>query len=312
MKKLLDFLKTNILVIKWTFWYFLFVWAILLLIFDFDMFSLKYWDRFFKATLHGFSGFVFGVIIYTFIPIYLATTLTVYRKKELIITIPFVDKIFNLFEKKQPAVQEIKNDETELKEEHDKIELPPDLPPELRIPFIRTKNNLSLTGAVSVYNRQPIPKQQTATETQNPTPESSYPIPMDFDISDTITENDTNIPQFTDLDFGTPIANQHSNSVTKYFDAHNIEYEQYRDFIATEKYIIYPHSDTDFWIIDEDNWFASGKQIESPLPELKDLAKQNGLIPVLYLESTNIMNLDETIEQIESTGIHVIKNLDEL
>ena len=171
MKKLLDFLKTNILVIKWTFWYFLFVWAILLFVFDFDMFSLKYWNRFFHATLHGFSGFVFGAIIYTFIPIYLATTLTVYRKKELIITIPFIDKIFNVFKKKQPIAQETKIEENEPIEQNNKIELPPDLPPELRIPFIRAKNNLSLTGAVSVYNRQSMPAQQTP-ESQNTTPES--------------------------------------------------------------------------------------------------------------------------------------------
>ncbi len=309
MKKIWEFLKTNFLVIKWTFWYFLFVWAVLQFVFGFDMFSLKYWERFFRATLHGFSGFVFGTIIYTFIPIYLATVITVYRKHELIITIPFVDKIFNLFKKAQPA-PEPEPEQTEPEETANKIEYPADLPPELRVPYTRVKNNLSLTGAVSVYNRQPISTPKAPEH--KPEENSEYPIPMDFDISEDLTTEDTNIPQFTDLDFGTPIANQHSNSVTKYFDLHDIEYEQYRDFVATEKYVIYPHIDDDFWIMDEDNWFASGKQMESPLPELKGLAKQNGLIPVLYLESTNIMNLNETIKQIESTGIKVIKDLDEL
>ena len=84
------------------------------------------------------------------------------------------------------------------------------------------------------------------------------------------------------------------------------------EYIATDKYLIYEHSDGDFWIMDEDFWFASGQQIISPIPELKSLADEKGLKPVLYLQSKNIMQIEDTIERFESDGVHVIKSLDEL
>ena len=92
----------------------------------------------------------------------------------------------------------------------------------------------------------------------------------------------------------------------------NIDFETYHDFVATEKFVIYEHNDEDFWIMDDDSWFATGKQKDSPIPELIDLAKQNDLTPVLYLHSKNIMNIDNVIKNFTDDGIRVIKNLDEL
>ena len=46
--------------------------------------------------------------------------------------------------------------------------------------------------------------------------------------------------------------------------------------------------------------------------EMIDLARQNNLIPVLYLESQNIMDLPGTTERFESMGVRVIRGLDEL
>ena len=48
------------------------------------------------------------------------------------------------------------------------------------------------------------------------------------------------------------------------------------------------------------------------LDNYKDIAKQNELTPVIYLQSTNIMDLDGTIANLESDGIRVVKKLDEL
>ena len=105
MKKILDFIKSSILVAKWTIWYFFVLWLILQFVFKFNPFSAHYWWKFFHATLHGFPGFVFGLLIYTAIPIYLATTAIIYRKKELIIKIALIDKVFafvsKLFPKKR-------------------------------------------------------------------------------------------------------------------------------------------------------------------------------------------------------------------
>lgn len=308
MKKIIDFIKSNILVVKWTFWYFFVLWLILRFIFGFDMFSAHYWWKFFHATLHGFGGFVFGILIYTAIPIYIATTSVIYRKKELIITIPFIDKLF-------PKKEEEKKEEPEAIPEPESTtpEFPSDMPVELRKPYERVKNNLSLTGAISVYNRQSQPQPEKPTMTDSPESDTPIPIPTDFDISESFDKDDS-IPMFRDINFDEPepTPEKLENNTTKYFESKNIDFETYKQFVATEQYVIYEHNDNDFWIMDENVWFAAGKQIDSPINELISLGKQNGLIPVLYLHSQNIMDPEETIDNFEKLGIRVIKSLDEL
>ena len=333
MKKLVDFFKSNILVVKWTLGYFIFFWILLKFLFNFNMLSVNQWWKFFHATLHGFGGFVFGVIIYSMIPIYLATTLITYRKQTMVISFPFVEKAKDFFEKIKKlflrpaptAVIEQQTPEPEKTEPDKTPEYPTDMPRELYIPYLRAKQNQPLIGAVSTFNQETKhPKKQETNDNQN----ESFPIPSDFDISDepfdTNTSNEPfssgDFPVFKDINFDAPIEKNTSedkpgkliNSTTKYFDAHNIEYETYHDFVATEKYVIYDHNDGDFWILDDDTWFASKKSIESPISELLDLAKQNDLIPVLVLESQNIMDLPGTCERFESQGIRVVKKLEEL
>ena len=92
----------------------------------------------------------------------------------------------------------------------------------------------------------------------------------------------------------------------------NIEFETYNDFIITNKHLIYVHSNPDFWIIDEDNWFAAGKQIDSPIPIMQEMVKDTHLTPVIYFESTNIMDFDGTAETLKNQNIAVITNPDEL
>ncbi len=321
MKKVLDFIKSNMIVAKWTFWYFFVLWLILRFIFHFDPFSAHYWWKFFHATLHGFAGFVFGLLVYTAIPIYIATTAIIYRKKELIITIPFVDKVFEYIKKlfpqetvaepiaETPAPEEIKEPE------QTGPEYPDDMPPELRIPYMRAKNNLSLVGAVSAYNKQKTSTTNTIEKTETE-PDTMVPIPTDFDLSDSDTFggfDESTIPTFTDINFDEEKTDENfENNTTKYFKSKNIEFETYKQFVATEKYVIYEHNDNDFWIMDENVWFASGKQIDSPIKELVELGQENGLTPILYLESQNIMDIENVIEQFESDGVRVIKSLDEL
>lgn len=317
MKRILDFLKTNTIIVKWTIWYFFIIWFILKSIFNFDMFSGHYWWKFLHATLHGFGGLVFGLIVYSAIPLYIASTIITYRKKELIIPIPFSQTVSNIISKifpkkveepeKAPEPEEIEEQESQ------EFEFPPDLPHELRVPFKRAKNRLPLTTGVSAYNKPSTPAQKPV----EPEPEENptIPIPMNFDISDTIepTMSDS-VPTFKDLDFDIPIATEKEleNNTTKYFKDKNIDFETYHDFVATEKFVVYEHSDKDFWIMDGDSWFAAGKQIDSPIQELIDLAKQNDLTPVIYLASQNIMDLDGTIANFESAGIRVVKDLSEL
>ena len=319
MKKIFDFIKNNLIVVKWTAWYFFVLWLILKYIFKFDMFSYHYWWKFFHATLHGFAGLTFGLLVYMAIPVYIATTIITYRKKEYIITIPLADKISafisKIFAKKTPDVPAPESEPEIEPEPEQKSEYPDDLPPELRIPFMRAKQNMSLTGAVSVYNKQQ--NQPQKIETNEPI-QNAMPIPDNFDIGDSFDSMNNSVPMFKDIDFdapfGTPIATEKEleNNTTKYLTKHDIEFETYHNFVATEKYLIYEHNDPDFWVMDGDSWFASGKQIDSPVNELKDIAKQNELTPVIYLQSTNIMDLDGTIANFESMGIKVVKDLDEL
>lgn len=318
MKKVLDFIKSNIIIAKWTIWYFFILWLILRFIFHFDPLNAHYWWKFFHATLHGFGGFVFGLLVYTAIPIYIATTAIIYRKKELVITIPFIDKIYeyilNLFPKKQVTEPVAEVPEPETKEpETNEPEYPDNLPPELRIPYMRAKNNMSLVGAVSVYNKQKNTSTPQPVAETKPENNISDFIPTDFDLPDSDSFSASEIPTFTDINFDTePEPENLENNTTKYFKSKNIEFETYKQFVATEKYVIYEHNDNDFWIMDENVWFASGKQIDSPIKELIGLGQENGLTPVLYLASQNIMDIETVIKQFESMGVRVIKNLDEL
>ena len=305
------------LIVKWTIGYFFVLWFILKFIFNFDMFSAHYWWKFFHATLHGFGGLVFGALVYAALPIYIATVLTIYRKKEPIIQIPLLNKIsdfiVSLFPKKAEPIIE-KEEQEEKIEEKPTNEYPDDLPSELRVPFMRAKNHMSLNGAISVYNKQKTSVQQPQTPEQIMSESNNnIPLPTDFDISDTLeTNNNDFIPTFTDINFDEPVVEKLENNTTKYFESKNIEYETYKNFVATEKYLIYEHNDGDFWIMDEDSWFAAGKQMDNPTHELIDIAKQNGLIPVLYLQSQNIMDIESATEQFENDGIRVIKSLEEL
>jgi len=318
MKKILDFFKSNTLTVKWTVGYFLTLWVILKVLFKFDMFSAHYWDRFFHATLHGFGGFVFGTLIYSAIPIYIASVMIIYRTKAPIIEIPFLTKasgfVQSLFAKKNESEPIPETTAEPLPEQEPAPEYPDDLPHELRVPFMRAKNHLPLARGISVYNKpKKLTEPNTPQEIMNNNTEN-IPLPTDFDISDTDeTTNDFSVPTFTDINFDEPVIEKTlENKTTKYLASKNIEFETYQEFVATEKYVIYEHNDNDFWIMDDDTWFAAGKQIDNPTIELLDLAKQNGLTPVLYLESQNIMDIDEIIKKFEDKGIHVIKKLDEI
>jgi len=324
MKKVTEFLKSNILVIKWTVSYFVILWAILQFLFNFDIFSARHWYKFFNATLHGFGGFTFGVIMYTALPLYIASTLIVYRKKTPVVTIPVPEKIKTIPKNvgkifstptPEPTPEPVKEPESD---SEPTIEFPPDMPPELYIPYTRAKQNVSFRKSISTFNKIQ-PTQQTADDSTS-TENESFPIPSDFDISDSLTDDSSTnfsnneFPVFKELDFDTPLETKPtlSNSVTKYCTEHGIAYETYQDFVATEKYLIYDHNDSDFWVMDEETWFASKKQRPSPINEMINLARQNGLIPVLYLESQNIMDIEGTSAKFESMGVRVVKNLDEL
>ena len=314
MKKVSEFLKTNFIIAKWTFWYFLAIWLILWYVFRFDMFSRVYWWKFFHAHLRGFVGFVFGALIYSIIPIYLATVSVIYRTKEPIIKIPLIDKVCGYIKSKfaKPEPESIPLEET-AQDPIAEFEYPDNMPNEMRPKYKRLKEHMALVG----FKGQTTPYQQKQKTNEPVVPESeaeSFPIPTDFDIGNTLTANtDNNIPTFTEINFDEPAKpSEPDNKMIKYLQDNNIEFETYNDFIVTGKYLIYVHSDPDFWIFDEDNWFAAGKQINSPIPVMQEMTKDGQLKPVIYLESTNIMDFEGTVETLRKQNITVIINPSEL
>ncbi|MBR5904417.1 MAG: hypothetical protein IKZ49_02675 [Alphaproteobacteria bacterium] len=329
MQKIKEFFKTNIELVKWTIEYFFILWLILQYIFNFDAFSANHWWKFFHASFHGFAGFVFATLMYTAIPIYIATSINVYKNKASLIKIPFIDKIFEFiktkFSKPAPVADEEEKKETEETESEENI-FPSDMPPELKVPYMRAKHHQSLMGAVSVYNKTDNDTKPKPTNNE-PTPED-FPIPTDFDLPfDNDDQNSANdfslnmnedlsIPQFKDINFDDELTSKEENKLenftTKYFDAKHINYEIIDEFVCSDKNLIYEHSDEDFWIMDDDTWFAAGKQKESPIQKLLTLSKDTPFIPTIYLRSQNIMDIDETIKKFESMGIRVVKNLEEL
>ena len=200
MKKIIEFLKANILIAKWTVAYIFVLWAILWYLFRFDIFSSTYWWKFSHAHFHNFIGFVFCLIIYSAIPIYIAVTAIIYRTKKPVFTIPFYDKIAERIKKvfEKPAPEPENESESEQETEIEQTpEYPEDLPNELHVPFKRVKERLIVLGAQSVYNKTTTDSENTMIDTQSEP--DSFPIPTDFDIGDSLP--DTSVPTFTEINF---------------------------------------------------------------------------------------------------------------
>lgn len=292
------------------------LWVISRYLFNFDMFSKLYWWKFFNTNFHSFIGMVFCLFVYTAIPIYIATIMVMYRTKKPIMTVPILSNIFaklrSMCAKIEPAATPEPEPEIDPEPEY-----PADLPCELRVPFTRMKQKLSFLGMTSSFNQPKSDSEKMIPIAQSE--QDAFPIPTDFDISDSLP--DTSVPTFTDINFDEPQSIQQpenqnetesTNSVTQYFDENNIEYETYKNFVITTKNLIYVHNDTDFWIMDNDTWFAAGKQIQSPANDLIEIAKENNLTPIVYFESTNIMDFEGTIKQLNESGIKTATDLSEL
>ena len=330
MTKLSKFLQSNKLLVKWTVGYVVFWCVILRAVFDFNIFSRPQWIKFFSTTMHGFWGLTFVTAIYGAILIYIASAMIIYRKNKPIIEITVPEKVKTITSNISKIFSESK---TEAIKEPDTTtatpsgstattpEYPNGLPPELYVPYMHAKNHMTATGAVSDFNK---PTDEKNISDSSPTqPETElFPIPTDFDISDdlpenTPTQNDNSIPIFKELNFDTPIEssdkeNEQKSGVIKYCEQNNLEYERLDDFIMMKKYLIYTHDEEGFWIMDDDVWFASGKQKKSPVNKLIESAEENSLTPVIYLESANIMDIEHIISGFERKGIRVVTDLSQL
>ena len=141
MNKIKEFLQTNIIVLKWSAYYFIGLWCILEFLFGFNLLSSQHWYKFFHSNFHGFAGFTFQIIMYAALPIFIASVITIYRTKEPIIKTVLFDKIKDYLKGLKPATVEESKEETTPENESEPEDIDPeDLPSELRIPFKRARD----------------------------------------------------------------------------------------------------------------------------------------------------------------------------
>ncbi|MCL2748777.1 MAG: hypothetical protein FWE50_01750 [Alphaproteobacteria bacterium] len=289
-KKSLLFSKNSLL---WTGWYFVASYLIFLLVFNFNILHSADWAKIPLISLHGFGGLAFGVALFAWFPIWLAGVFAISRTGK------------PLFGASKSSSDEAKSDEAKpLEEPEPKIEFPKNLPEEMRVPYSRMLRGQLSRGAMDcrvVQNNNKAPATALSAECTpsagEDSADSEMALPDSFDVEP--ADND-DIPMFRDISFDEPqVASVPSD---------NIKIET----IKNKKFAIITHDDSDFWIADEDNWFATGKQKASPITAVISAAKENDATPVLHLISENIMDLDSQKEKWRANSVLIIKDISEL
>jgi hypothetical protein len=265
--------------ILWTAVYFGALAIILRACFGFDIFSAHHWSMLFSIRLHGFAGFVFMCIILTSVPIYIATIKTIIKTGK-----PIFD--FKKEVKKEPATR----NQEPIVEEIAPPELPENLPTEMIGAYMRTRRNGMMPF---VKNESAIPTYTPSSDALRLTPheltnDGFIPLPDNFDFD---TPNPA-APVFKEINFDDDVPSSNALRLTHYE--------------LTDDAVIYTHSDPDFWIADETEWFANGRQIPSPITELLKIAKEKNLQPVIELKEKNILDLENKIEEWTGLGIKVV------
>ena len=340
MQRILDFLKKQKYVIIWTVCYFCVAYALFRILFGFDMLSYAHWTRLANAQLHGFAGFVFGIMILTLLPIYASTTAIIVRTGAPLFTIPLPA----FLQRAPTAVATTTDTPTATDDAPAARPLPEGLPMELRAAYLRARNNAGREQISSVDTRSvdttsnippaidtksaiaeiiaPTTHSVTTTQQNTTTENNAFPLPTDFDLGDDF--DDTNIdskiadmdaPVFTEINFDdAPAATPTQNaSITEYMHDHNIKIVATDgDILITDKLAIAVHDDPNFWVAEDENWFATGQQKTSPVLELVRAAEKHNVKPVLYMGATNIMDFDQMREKWTAAGITVITRPDEL
>ena len=103
-----------------------------------------------------------------------------------------------------------------------------------------------------------------------------------------------------------------SMTAEEYLTQHGQKFTIENGIVITDTDAIITHADPDFWIADNETWFAAGRQKPSPADAVLSLSAARGVRPVLYLAQTNILDLDARRAQWRQDGITVITSPTEL
>ncbi|MBP5708069.1 MAG: hypothetical protein J6W79_03675 [Alphaproteobacteria bacterium] len=338
--KLLDFYKSHKYVILWTVGYFIATWTIMNFMFDFNILSTHRWWQLGHAHIHGFPGLVFGILLLAAVPMYIATTIVIAKTKEPLFTVKIPEFIKRAFQQTpmeeptpEPATEPVAtpvSEEPETKPDTP-APIPETVPSELRVAYARAREHIErTTSAFDLANvTQTSAPKSTDIESNTSTP-GEIPIPTDFDIDDDLDDMMNSVPQFKEINFDDDdaaiiddddIDNQLaevksvSNTATpveQYLTSKSIAHTIDNDVVLTNKYAIVSHTDNEFWIADNESWFAAGKTRPSPIELVKKSATEHNVQPILFLGANNIMDIDNLIPQWENDGIKVITDLKDL
>ena len=286
--------------------------------------------------LHGFAGAVFGILVLAAVPLYVATTVLTVRNKEMPVKLPLPKCLTERAPapKPEPVVPVVTARET----------LPPvraGVPMEMRETFMRAQKNYG-ARQMSVFNRQnapvnpdasagvdnrdepvrePIAEPVGAAKSEDVAAYGAMPIPTDFDMD--ASADTADVPVFADINFdddnggapsdgGVPAGESPVEKVCAWLRAAGVDAVVHDDLIVANGYAIAVHDDDDFWVPDEIDWFAAGKQRPSPIVALRRAREERGLKPILYLGADSIMDLDKNSAEWISDGIKVAKSREEL
>lgn len=319
------------------------MWAILRMLFNFDMFSLRYWNLLLHAQLRGFGGFVFGILILAAIPMYAATTTIIVRTKKPLIEIKIPKFIRDLY---APTPEpETATPEAPDEEPADTTPAPTpaeekSIPNEMRASFIRARHVMANTPqapentgtpstAPDTYIPVATPVIAPASSAPAPTAPGDLPLPTDFDILDDAGNNTISmgdVPVFSEITFGdeptespTPATpetaapeNEYTTDVLKFMAENNRDATTVGDIVISGDIAVASHTDPEFWIADDTDWFAPGRMRPSPIAELINISGERNLKPILYLGTDNILDINARIEQWQGMGIRVVRQLSEI
>jgi hypothetical protein len=244
------------------------------------------------TVLHGFTGFTFGLALFAWAPIWLAGCITIMK----------TGKPLKLIAKKEVEKKEAEPEKIE--KEEPKIVFPSELPEEMHVPYSKMIRGQLSRGAMDckVIPDQPpavlsAECEQCDKETQN------MALPESFDV-DVKEESDT--PVFKELNWDT------IDDETEFNTSKENQTEIKIEIRGDKKFAIVTHDDSDFWVADGENWFATGKQKPSPINAVIEIAKNENAVPVLLLKTENIMDFDILIPKWKASGIKIIKDISEL
>ncbi len=325
-----EFLSGFSRAVAWTAVYGFIMWLILGGLFNFDMFSVAHWMKLRYLHLHSFAGLVFGILILAAVPLYVATMVFTVRTKTMPIKLPLPKCISEgpPAPKVEPVVPVVT--------EHEPLpELPTGVPLEMREIFMRAKKNYG-ARQMSVFNRlnaPAMPKEEAPVQSE-PATESimasnaedtatygGMPIPTDFDIDAPVDSEPSNdVPVFADINFDDendsvskePPRENPTEKTLKYLRDAGIDAGVDNDLIIANGFAVAVHDDDDFWVPDELEWCAAGKQKPSPIVALKRAQGEQGLKPILYLVTDSIMDLDKNSAEWTADGITVVKDSGDL